>query len=147
MGYRMQFELHPDLKRDGIIVGHFDLCLVLLINDAAYPWFALVPQRPEIKDAIDLSEVDYRLLSDESRDFALAIKAIFCGEKLNIAALGNMTPQLHVHHIVRFSSDPAWPKPVWGFQPLTPYQPDEIKSIARQLANADIRGFHAHLQT
>jgi diadenosine tetraphosphate (Ap4A) HIT family hydrolase len=135
------FELHPDLKRDGIPVGEFPLCLVLLINDSAYPWFVLVPKRDGIKDAIDLVESDYDSLCKESRVFGLAIKEIFDAEKLNVAALGNMTPQLHVHHIVRSQDDPAWPKPIWGFQPLTPYSDAEVEGIRRRLCDAEIASF------
>ena len=132
------FELHPDLKRDGIVIGQFPLSLVLLINDSAYPWFVLVPQRSGIKDTIDLENADYQQLSEESRLFSIALKQIFSAEKLNIAALGNMTPQLHVHHIVRSSSDPAWPNPIWGFQPLTAYTSDEVDAIREKLAAAKI---------
>ena len=132
------FELHPDLKRDGIVIGQFPLSLVLLINDSAYPWFVLVPKRAGIKDAIDLEHADYQQLSEESRLFSIALKQIFSAEKLNIAALGNMTPQLHVHHIVRSSSDPAWPNPIWGFQPLTAYTSDEVDAIREKLAAAKI---------
>ena len=134
------FELHPDLKRDGIVIGQFPLSLVLLINDSTYPWFVLVPRRAGIKDAIDLEPADYQQLSAESRLFSLSLKQIFSAEKLNIAALGNMTPQLHVHHIVRSSSDPAWPNPIWGFQPLTAYSTEEIVSLRTRVANANIDG-------
>jgi len=134
------FELNSDLKRDGIVIGQFPLSLVLLINDSAYPWFVLVPQRSGIKDAIDLAPADYQQLSDESRLFSVALKQIFTAEKLNIAALGNMTPQLHVHHIVRSSHDAAWPKPIWGFQPLTPYTAEEIEAIRLKVAGAKIDG-------
>ena len=132
------FELHPDLKRDGILIGEFPLSLVLLINDSAYPWFVLVPQRCGIRDAIDLEHADYQQLSEESRLFSIALMQVFSGEKLNIAALGNMTPQLHVHHIVRSSNDGAWPKPIWGFKPLTPYKAQEIDSIREKLTTANI---------
>jgi len=114
-------------------MGQFLLSLVLLINDSAYPWFVLVPRRAGIKDAIDLEPADYQQLSEESR-------LIFSAEKLNIAALGNMTPQLHVHHIVRSSSDAAWPNPIWGFQPLTAYGAEEIVAIRERIAAADIEG-------
>ena len=136
----MAFALHPDLQRDGIVVGSFDLCLVLLINDSAYPWFVLVPQRDNIKDAIDLNESDYDLLSRESRVFGMAIKKIFAGDKLNVAALGNMTPQLHVHHIVRFKDDAAWPAPIWGFQKMTPYDEAALNSTLERVQEAKIDG-------
>ncbi len=133
-----KFELHPDLQRDGIAIGAFPLSLVLLINDSAYPWFVLVPQRAGIKDAIELELADYRQLSEESQLFSIALRQVFAAEKLNIAALGNMTPQLHVHHIVRSSSDAAWPKPIWGFQPMRPYASEEIDSVRQRLAAAQV---------
>ncbi len=137
----MAFKLHADLARDGILLGSFSLCQVLLINDSAYPWFVLVPRRENIRDAIDLSLEDYEALSAESRTFSVAIKKIFNGEKLNIAALGNVTPQLHVHHVVRFSSDAAWPGPIWGKQPLTPYGQGAIRSIGKKIVEAQMVGF------
>jgi len=123
------FQLHSDLKRDGIVIGEFPLSLVLLINDSAYPWFVLVPQRSGIKDAIDLEHADYQQLSKESRLFSIALMDIFPGEK-----------QLHVHHIVRSSSDAAWPNPIWGFQPLTAYTAEAIDVIREKVASADIEG-------
>ncbi len=134
------FQLHPDLQRDGIRIGSFPLCLVLLINDKSYPWFVLVPQRAEIRDPIDLSDADYRVLWQESHRFSGAIMSIFNGEKLNIAALGNMTPQLHVHHVVRFNGDAAWPAPIWGKQPLVAYSDDELDVIRDQIVAAKIEG-------
>ena len=137
------FELHPDLKRDGIEIGRFDLCLVLMINDSAYPWFVLVPQRADISDMIDLTPEDYDQLCQESRMFSEAIMTAYAGEKLNVAALGNMTPQLHVHHIVRFKSDAAWPGPIWGKQALEPYDAHGIKKAREKIARANIDGFKA----
>ncbi len=127
------FDLHPDLKRDGIEMGSFDLCRVLLINDTSYPWFVLVPERAAISDTIDLSATEHAQLWVESRLFGEAIMKAFDGEKLNVAALGNMTPQLHVHHIVRFKSDPAWPAPIWGKRPMSPYDQQAIDSIKQAL--------------
>lgn len=137
----MKFQLHPDLARDGILVGRFELCLVLLINDSAYPWFVLVPQRNNIRDPIDLTHDDYQLLSEESRALGIAVMKSFQGEKLNIAALGNMTPQLHVHHIVRYANDPAWPAPIWGKQPMQPYEESSITEIRKRLSKAKMSGF------
>lgn len=136
----MSFELHPDLVRDGIELGSFSLCQVLLINDSKFPWFVLVPQRENIRDPIDLSQEDYNQLWSESRTFSAAIMKVFSGEKLNIAALGNMTPQLHVHHVVRFSTDAAWPKPIWG-SPLVPYSEEAITDIRNRLAAENVDGF------
>jgi len=137
----LSFELHPDLSRDGIYMGSFPLCQVLLINDSAYRWFVLVPQRENIGDTIDLSEADFKSLWAESRAISIAIMKLFDGEKLNVAALGNITPQLHLHHVVRYASDPAWPGPIWGVQPLTPYQDQQIEEVRTQLADANIPGF------
>ena len=136
----MTFNLHPDLSRDGIYLGSFPLCQVLLINDSAYPWFVLVPQRENIRDTIDLSKSDYEALWTESRALSIAIMKLFDGEKLNVAALGNITPQPHLHHVVRFAADPAWPGPIWGVQPLQPYSDQQIEEIRRRLTSAQIVG-------
>lgn len=141
IGTMMTFTLHDDLKRDGIAMGDFPLCQVLLINDSHYPWFVLVPKRAGISDTIDLSSDDYAMLWDESRAFSKAIMAAFDGEKLNVAALGNMTPQLHIHHIVRFKSDAAWPGPIWGKHPLLPYSSADVSAIRAKLAAQPINGF------
>ena len=139
----MNFTLHPDLIRDGIPMGDFALCQVLLINDAHYPWFVLVPKRADISDTIDLDSKDHAQLWAESRLFSKAIMAAFDGDKLNVAALGNMTPQLHIHHIVRFKTDGAWPGPIWGKHPLKPYNAAQITDIHMRLARQKIHGFHA----
>ena len=137
----MSFTLHPDLKRDGIPMGHFPLCQVLLINDSHYPWFVLVPKREGISDPIDLTQQDFALLWEESRLFSNAIMSAFLGDKLNVAALGNMTPQLHIHHIVRYKTDPAWPGPIWGKHPLEPYAKSDVAEIKSKLAAQNIQDF------
>ena len=137
----MNFELHPDLKRDGIPMGTFALCQVLLINDSHYPWFVLVPKRGGISDTIDLTPEDHDQLWDESRVFSKAIMRAFDGEKLNVAALGNMTPQLHIHHIVRYKSDEAWPGPIWGKHELKPYSASEVQTIKTKLAAQNLKRF------
>ena len=137
----MNFKLHTDLKRDGIMLGRFPLCLVILINDSAYPWFVLVPERKDIRDTIDLTPVDYQSLWNESHALSVGIMSAFAGEKLNVAALGNVTPQLHIHHVVRFSKDLAWPGPIWGKQPLTPYNDDRVQEICELLAKVKMPGY------
>lgn len=134
------FNLHPDLIRDGIEIGHFDLCRVLLINDSHYPWFVLVPERANISDTIDLNADDHAQLWIESRLLSQGIMTAFGGEKLNVAALGNMTPQLHIHHIVRYVSDDAWPGPIWGQQPLQAYKSKEIEVVRTALKLVGIKG-------
>jgi len=135
------FELHPDLIRDGIPMGQFELCQVLLINDVTYPWFVLVPRRSGISDTIDLTEDDYTKMWLESRVFSQAIMSAFAGEKSNVAALGNMTPQLHIHHIVRYKNDPAWPGPIWGKHPMQPYDANGIKKARETLSRADMANY------
>lgn len=137
----MNFTLHSDLKRDGIPMGQFALSLVLLINDSHYPWFVLVPQRSDIFDTIDLTDSDHAQLWYESKIFSRGIMHGFKGEKLNVAALGNMTPQLHIHHIVRYKTDPAWPGPIWGKVPMLPYSEIQISDIRKRLLAANMARF------
>lgn len=117
------FTLHPQLVADTVAVGDLALCRVLLSNDANYPWLILVPRRPDIVELIDLTAVDRAALSAEIDAAARALKATVPCDKLNVAALGNMVPQLHVHIIARRHGDPAWPKPVWGAVPAIAYNP------------------------
>lgn len=126
------FQIHPALQSDCIILGKLDLCYLLLMNDANYPWFILVPAREDITEIFQLDEVDQRQLLSESTRLAVHIHKAFDAHKLNVAALGNMVPQLHIHHIVRYQDDVCWPKPVWGQQLAIPYTPDQVDNI-RQL--------------
>lgn len=123
------FSLHPQLAKDCVVLGRFRLCLLLLMNDANYPWFILVPEREELGELHQLTDEDRRLLWDESARLGRALAQGFGADKLNIAALGNQVPQLHVHHIVRYKHDPAWPQPVWGRVPAKPYYSAEIEKI------------------
>ncbi|MBE0575858.1 MAG: HIT domain-containing protein [Desulfuromonadales bacterium] len=115
------FELHPRLAEDTLAVGDFPLCRLLLMNDASYPWFILVPRRAEIREIFELARHDQQQLLDESSQLSQVLNKVFHADKLNIAALGNMVPQLHIHHIVRYQTDQAWPNPVWGLFPAQPY--------------------------
>lgn len=124
------FELHSQLAADCVVVGDLALCRVLLMNDSNYPWCILVPRRAGLRELYELDEQDASEYSAESRAVAIEMMAAFDGGKFNIAALGNMVPQLHVHHIVRREDDPAWPKPVWGAMPAQPY--DE-KALTRRV--------------
>ena len=143
----MTFALHPTLARDGIVTGQFPLCRVLLINDANYPWFVLVPEREGIANLCDLDALDHATLWEESHAFGEGILRIFAGGRLNVAALGNMVPQLHVHHIVRYESDPAWPGPVWGRFPMRPYEKDALQDRLRILRQAGVPGLKIHFAT
>jgi diadenosine tetraphosphate (Ap4A) HIT family hydrolase len=114
-------ELHPQLASDCLVVGQFPLCRLLLMLDANYPWFILVPDREGITEIHQLDAADRRQLLHESCELAAVLERVFQADKLNIAALGNVVPQLHLHHIVRYRDDPAWPAPVWGRVPVRPY--------------------------
>ena len=117
----MSFELHPRLAADAFVLGDFPLCRLLLMNDAQYPWFILVPRRENAREIYLLEERDQAQLLRESSLLARALMEAFAGEKLNLAALGNVVPQLHLHHIVRYAADAAWPGPVFGRHPPQPY--------------------------
>lgn len=122
-----EFQLAEALQRDCIEVGQLPLSLVLMMNDRQYPWFILVPKRVDIREVYQLTMADQQQLAHESSWFGQALMSYFRGDKLNIAALGNMVPQLHVHHIVRFRHDCAWPKPIWGHSPSIPYSRGEAE--------------------
>jgi diadenosine tetraphosphate (Ap4A) HIT family hydrolase len=121
-----EFILHPRLRNDCHPVGDFSLSQVLLLDDRRYPWVILVPRRAGIREIHELSHPDRSTLLDESCRLGAFLLAAFNGDKLNLGALGNLVPQLHLHHIVRFSNDPAWPGPVWGHSPAQPYPADEL---------------------
>jgi diadenosine tetraphosphate (Ap4A) HIT family hydrolase len=120
------FELHSRLAADCIRVGRLPLSLLLLLNDARYPWFILVPQRSGIGEIFQLPESDQCQLWRESANLSHNLMQSFHADKINIGALGNLVPQLHVHHIARFTSDPAWPGPVWGHSAPVPYEKHAI---------------------
>jgi diadenosine tetraphosphate (Ap4A) HIT family hydrolase len=117
------FSLHPQLARDTVPVGDLTLSRVLLMNDANYPWLILVPRREGATELIDLAEEDRLALMREIALASAALKALTECEKLNVAAIGNVVPQLHVHIVARRHSDAAWPKPVWGAVPALAYDP------------------------
>ncbi len=110
----MSFELHPQLAKDTTVIGHFPLCNALLHKDNAVPWVILVPKRANVKELHHLPMHDQRQFLSESQAVSQALEAIFIPDKLNMGALGNMVPQLHIHHIARFIDDVAWPGPIWG---------------------------------
>lgn len=130
------FELHPRLAADTVAVADWPLCRVLLMNDATYPWLILVPRRTAVVELHDMEAGDRALLVEEIAAASARLKAMTDADKINVAALGNVVPQLHVHVIARFTTDPAWPKPVWGAVPAQPYAPDELARRRSELAAA-----------
>ncbi|WP_181708371.1 HIT domain-containing protein [Chthonobacter rhizosphaerae] len=128
------FALDPRLEADTRLLGDLGLSRLLLMNDATYPWLILVPRRPGLSELIDLDRDARIALLDEIALVSEALKAATGPVKLNVAALGNMVRQLHVHVIARFEDDPAWPGPVWGRAPARPYSDASARDIAERLA-------------
>jgi len=128
-------KLHPQLEKDCVVLGEFSLCALLLLNDSNYPWFILLPKRENVKEIHQLSSEDQQQLMAESVFFCRCLEQVFNPDKLNIAALGNVVPQLHIHHIARFIDDASWPTPVWGAVAAIPYNIDQINNIKNQLLN------------
>jgi len=130
------FQLDPRLNKDCIIVGTFELSLLLLMNDANYPWFILVPQKHDVSEIFQLGDEQQQQLTRESSQLSRALATTFNSDKINIAALGNIVKQLHIHHVVRYQDDPSWPAPIWGRHRAHPYTNEEQALVIRQLVNA-----------
>ncbi|KLJ01402.1 HIT family protein [Luteimonas sp. FCS-9] len=121
-----RYALHPQLAEDTHPVATLALSEVRLMDDANYPWLILVPRLPDARELIDLDSAQRNLLTEEIDIVARAVRDAFRPFKLNIAALGNQVPQLHVHVIGRDQGDPAWPAPVWGRVAARPYSPEQL---------------------
>jgi diadenosine tetraphosphate (Ap4A) HIT family hydrolase len=122
--------LHPRLAADCLRLGAFPLSELLLMNDARYPWYILVPRREGVREIFELAEADQAQLLRESSHLARAMVEALAPDKLNIAAIGNLVPQLHVHHVARFTGDAVWPAPVWGRGEAEPYAADAWRAAA-----------------
>ena len=127
------WSLHPQLDKDTINIGDLPLSRVLVIKDANYPWLLLVPRRVDVRELIDLDDVEQAQLTTEINRVARALKDVTKPDKLNIAALGNAVPQLHIHIIARRTSDAAWPRPVWGVVPPLPHEAQEVEAFIAAL--------------
>ncbi len=125
--------LHPKLAQDCFVVGRFALSALLLLDDSTFPWFILVPQRQNVREIHQLSEPDQQQLMRESSQLAACIEKEFHADKINIAALGNVVPQLHIHHIVRYKTDPIWPAPVWGKLPPMVYSKSDADALCLRM--------------
>ena len=128
-----EFSLHPQLAMDCVELADFPLCKLLLCNDSAYPWFILVPKVADISEVFQLEWEQQQQLLNESSLLSELLMQVFAGDKMNVAALGNVVEQLHVHHVVRFKDDAQWPKPIWGQQALTPYSDEEVTALKEKL--------------
>ena len=136
-------EIHHQLAADCKLLGRFPLCHLLLMNDRNYPWFILVPDRADIREIYQLEAADRKQLLEESCLLSEFLMSAFSGDKLNVAALGNQVPQLHLHHVVRYASDPAWPAPVWGKHAALPYSAAAVDEITSKLRSAELQDFEA----
>lgn len=126
----MDFRLDPRLEADTLPVGDLPLSRVLLMDDSRFPWLILVPRRLEASELTDLSEDDATALMSEIRTATAVMLDLARPDKVNVAALGNVVPQLHVHVVGRFLSDPAWPGPVWGHGTRLPYPSHAAAALA-----------------
>ncbi len=127
------FALDSRLAQDTLLLGDFSLCRLLLMNDAQYPWFILVPRREEVSELFQLDAADQQALWQEATSLAETVKDTFGADKMNIATLGNMVGQLHMHVIARRRDDAAWPAPVWGKHPAKPYSQGQVAAIRDKL--------------
>lgn len=132
----MTFSLHPRIAADTVSVGRFPSVAVLLHRDARYPWVILVPEVEGIREIHDLSHELRHALLDHSCGVAEAMQRHFGADKMNVAALGNMVPQLHLHHVARFQGDAAWPGAIWGAHPPLDYASGELEARRGELRGA-----------
>ena len=132
----MSWTLHPDLLRDTVDVARLPLCRVGLMNDATYPWLVLSPMLPGLRDFHDVPAAHHGALMDEIGKASRALQSVYKPDKINVAALGNVTPQLHIHVIARSAKDPAWAKPVWGVVPARPYGPADLEETVARIRRA-----------
>jgi len=123
------FSPHPQLAQDTVAIGDLALSRLLLNRDANYPWLLLVPRRAGLTEIVDLDTAAQAQLMVEIADVSAGLRDITQCDKLNVAALGNMVPQLHVHIIARRKSDVAWPRPVWGVAPAIAYGDNEMNTL------------------
>jgi diadenosine tetraphosphate (Ap4A) HIT family hydrolase len=130
------WKLDAQIERDAAPVGDLTLSHVRAMNDATYPWLVLVPRRANVTEIIDLSEPDRVQLMTEISAAATALKVVTGCDKLNIGAIGNLVPQLHIHVVARRRGDPAWPKPVWGAAPPVAYAPQTLNAFVEAVREA-----------
>ena len=128
--------LHPQLEADTVLVGELALSRLLIATDANYPWLVLVPRCEGVSEIIDLDQPGQAELTREIALVCRALKAVVPCDKFNVAALGNVVPQLHVHIIARRHGDPAWPKPIWGVVPAREYDPAAQELLIAALRDA-----------
>lgn len=130
------FHLHEQLAADSHPIAELAACCLRLMDDCNYPWLVLVPRVAEARDLIDLDPATQAQVWQDLDRASRALKQVTRPHKLNVAALGNVVPQLHVHVIARFTDDPAWPAPVWGRLHAKPYEPEALVDRVNRLQKA-----------
>lgn len=135
------FVLDSRLQQDSLVLGDFPLSRLLLSKDANYPWFILVPRRADVSELFQLDLADQQQLWKETTLLAEALKGEFLADKMNVATLGNVVSQLHMHVVVRHRGDAAWPAPVWGKVPAVDYAPAQVDAIRQRLRGLALEGF------
>lgn len=123
------FELDSRLAQDTHCLGDLPLCRLLLSNDSQYPWFILVPRRAEVSELFDLDELARQQLWLETQLLTQRLSEAYKADKMNVATLGNVVSQLHMHIIVRYRTDSAWPAPVWGKHPAQAYTAEQLQAV------------------
>jgi len=132
----MKFTLHHRLQEDTIEIARLKLSSVLLMNDSSFPWLILVPERQGVQEVYELSIEDRSVLIEEIAAASKIILQLYSPDKINIGALGNLVPQLHIHVIGRFRTDRAWPGPVWGTGPTRPYADEGLAAVSAGIKKA-----------
>jgi diadenosine tetraphosphate (Ap4A) HIT family hydrolase len=127
------FVLHEKLQADSIFIRDLSLSQLRLNNVKTVPWLVLVPRKADVQEIYQLSSADRAVLIEEIAQASQALDALYAPDKINVAALGNQVPQLHVHVIARFTSDAAWPDPVWGKVATELYELKAIAAIKEKL--------------
>ncbi len=127
------FKLHAQLAADTFMVGDLPLSRLLLMNDARFPWCILVPRRQGLRDLHELDSADGAQAFVEIRQLSMVLLTLSDVDKINVGALGNRVPQLHIHVIARRTTDAAWPDPVWGSGPPRPYAPNDTEALLNNL--------------
>jgi len=130
------FSLHPRLAADTVFVADWALSRVVAMNDARFPWLILIPRRDGATELFHLNAEDRRTMIEEIARASDGLKRLTAAAKINVGALGNLVPQLHVHIVARNPGDAAWPGPVWGQGTAQLYEPDALDAFVRQLVNA-----------
>jgi diadenosine tetraphosphate (Ap4A) HIT family hydrolase len=127
------FLLHKQLEADTLPVTDLPVCTLRLMNDRQYPWLILVPQVRDARELLDLTPAEQQQVWREILAVQAALREVVRPHKLNLGAIGNMVPQLHIHVVARFEGDASWPKPVWGQRPAVPYSPLEAGELIARL--------------